>query len=124
MADADVATKGAGETDPVHGGDTHLVHQELYAGIERRFGELNLSHVVLGHQHIGHFRIAGCVQYIREGAPVGLNALGALSQCAVHDAVGGEYAGEVHLGDYLNNPRAANARHTCACHGLGKAGFV
>jgi hypothetical protein len=34
------------QTDTIHAIDLEMVHQETYAGIERRFGELNRSYVV------------------------------------------------------------------------------
>ncbi|GIR82298.1 MAG: hypothetical protein CM15mP84_00460 [Cellvibrionales bacterium] len=43
VAHADVTAEGASETDPIYGAHTHLVHQELDAGVEGCFGELNLS---------------------------------------------------------------------------------
>ena len=70
-----MAAEGAREADPVHGGHAHLIHQQLDAGVERCFGELNLANVILGDEHIRYFGIARCVQDIREGAAVGFNAL-------------------------------------------------
>ena len=63
----DEGAEGAGEADAVDMVDALLFHQQLDAGIERRLGELDGAHVVLGD---GDARLA-FLQQIGEGAAVG-----------------------------------------------------
>ena len=49
MPGTDIASKGSRQNDSIHFRDPASLHQELDSGVERRFGQLNGSHVVLGH---------------------------------------------------------------------------
>src|SRR5690606_5290838 len=59
-----------------------------------------------------------------EGAPVRLDAGAARGQPAVDGAVAADDAGEVHLGDRLDDAGAADAANADAAHRLGKARLV
>jgi hypothetical protein len=116
----DVTAEGAGEHDAVDRVDLEPVHQQAGASVERRLGQLDRAHVVL---HDADLRLALANQ-VGEGAALGLNARRALSQAAVDGAVAQDDAGEVHLGQRLDNARAADAGDAGLLGRLGEARVV
>ena len=101
----DLAAEGAGQPDLVDGLDAQVVHEQPDAGIEGGLGELDGADVVLGHQDARR----AVVQQVAEGPPIGDDARRAGGLPAVDDAVGRDHAGEVELGDDLDDARAADA---------------
>ena len=68
----DMAAEGAGEPDAVDLVDAELVHQQPRAGIERRLGQLDGAHVILGDRDQ---RLA-VAHHIGEGAAVAAGCAG------------------------------------------------
>ena len=106
----DVVAERAGEPDPVDVVDPVALAEQHAARVERRLGELDLADVVLGDRQQ---RLA-VGEDVGEGAAVGDDPGRACRERAVDRAVGREHAGEVELGDHLDDPRAADAGHVRA----------
>ena len=96
----DLAPERAREGDPVHRVDPHPVHEEARARVERRLGELDLAHVVLGDRNLG---LAG-PDDVGPGAPAPYDARRAFGESPVDGAVRVDDAGEEELGDRLHDP--------------------
>ena len=122
----DLAPEGAGQPDLVELVDGELVHQQPDARIQRSLGQLDRPHVVLGD---GDARprpsgvttgvgIVALVEDVAERATVGDDPRRPCRQPAVDDAVLGDDARQEHLGDDLDDARAADAGDA----GVGDAG--
>ena len=106
----DLAAEGTGEPDLVDLVDGELVHQQPDAGVERGLGELDRPDVVLGDgdPRRGPGSVAG-VEDVAEGPAVGHDPRRPCREPAVDHAVLGDDPGQEHLGDDLDDPRAADA---------------
>ena len=115
----DLAAEGAGQPDLVELVDRELVHQQPDARVERGLGQLDGPDVVLGDGDArAGPRPVALVEDVAEGPTVGDDPRRACRQAAVDDAVLGDDAGQEHLGDDLDDARAADAGDA----GLGDAG--
>src|SRR5439155_26710946 len=88
--------------------------------VQRRLGELNRAHVVLGDLQWRRSPIHG----VGKGAPGLHYPIAARGECAVHHPVLADDAGEIHFGDDFDDPRAAEAGYTEAGDGLVEAGLI
>ena len=91
----------------VDGLDAVTLHEQRAAGVERGLGELDLPDVVLRDHELG---LAG-PEHVRECPSVRHYAGRASGQRAVDRPVRREHACQVELGDRLDDPGAAHARH-------------
>ncbi len=99
--------------------DLELVHQQPDAGVQRGLAELDRPDVVLGDRdpRAGAGPVA-LVEDVAERPAVGDDARRARGEVAVDDAVLGDDPGQEHLGDDLDDARAADAGDA----GVGDAG--
>ena len=102
----DLAAERAGERDAVDLLDAEMVHQQARAGIERGLGELDRAHVGLQDPDLG----LALVQQIGMRAAVRLDPRADRRLGAVDRAVLAEDARQEHLGQHLDDARAADAR--------------
>ena len=116
----DMAAEGAGQHDAVDRLDAEAVHQEPRACHERRLGELDRAHVVLIDEDRGLARM----EHVGEGPPLLDDAPGARLRRARDGAVRQQDAGEVHLGQRLDDARAADAGDPGGGGGLRKTRLV
>src|SRR5690606_17956845 len=116
----DEGAEGAGEADRVDGLHALLFHEQLGTGIKGRLGELDGAHVVLRDRDA---RLP-VVKQVGEGAALADDARASRGKRTVDHPVLGDDAGKIHLGDYLDDARAAYAGHARGGYGLLKARFV
>ena len=64
MTDTDVTAKGTRQANPVDRGGPHFIHKELDTGIESRFSELDLPHIVLGDHNVRLIRRLSVMQNV------------------------------------------------------------
>ena len=100
--------------------DAQVVHEQPRAGVEGGLGELDGAHVVLRDEDARR----ALVEHVAEGAAVGDDARRPGGQAAVDDAVGRDDAGQVELGDDLDDARPADAGHAALRRRLREAGLV
>ena len=100
----DVAAEGAGEADAIHALDAEFIHEECDARVQGGLRELDRAHVGLRDLH----RHGAAVQDIGKRAPVRDDAIASRRERAVDDAVLVDDAGQVHAGDDLDDPGAAD----------------
>ena len=106
VLDVDVAAEGAGETNAVDVIDSQALHQQLDAGVQRCFRQLDCAHVGLRDLHLARRPDAADV---RESPPFATIRGAARGQPPIQDAVLADDAGQVHLGDDLDDAGAADA---------------
>ena len=104
----DLAAERAGQADLVDGVASELVHQQPHPGVQGGLGQLDRADVVLGDDD-ARTAVGRLVQDVAERPAVGDDPRRPRRDRAVDDAVGGDDAGEVQLGDDLDDPRAADA---------------
>ena len=124
MGRVDLAAERAGEPDLVDRIDLELVHEQADAGIQGRLAELDRPHVVLGDED-PRLAVGPVGQDVAEGPPVGDDARRACRERPIDDAVLGDDAGEVQLGDDLDDARATDAgdaRDSAAATASAKSG--
>ena len=85
-----------GQHHPVNRLNLQLVHQESEPGIERGLGQLDGTNIILGDRH-------GLRDTIAEGPAILLNPGGNSGFPAINLTILGDDAGQIHLGDDLNN---------------------
>ena len=124
MERVDLAAERAREPDLVDRLDAGVVHQQPDAGVERGLRELDRPDVVLGDDDPRPALGGAVVEDVRERPAVRHDPRRAGCQRPVDDAVRGDDAGEVELGDDLDDAAAADAGDAGRGGGLGEAGFV
>ena len=85
-----------------------VVHEQPDPGVQRGLGQLDRPDVVLGDDD-ARPAVGRLVQDVAERPAVGDDTRRARRERAIDDAVGGDDAGEVQLGDDLDDPGAADA---------------
>ena len=108
MERVDLAAERAGQADLVDGVAPELVHEQPDAGVQGGLGELDRPDVVLGDDD-PRPAVGRLVEDVAERPAVGDDPRRPRRERAVDDAVGGDDAGEVQLGDDLDDPGAADA---------------
>ena len=106
----DLAPERAGEPDLVDGLDAGVVHQQPDAGVEGGLRELDRPDVVLGDDDPRPALGGAVVEEVRERPAVGQDPRRARGQRAVDDPVGRDDAGEVQLGDDLDDAASRRCR--------------
>ena len=109
--------EGAGQNHPVDLLQLHLVHQQSEAGMQSRLGKLDGAHVILRDDDILGHAIGEC-------AAVFLDPRGAGGNRAVDDPVGRQDAGQIHLGQHLDDAGPADAGDAGGFYRLVKAVFI
>ena len=100
------AAERPGEPDPRDPFEPVALEEQHAARVERGLGELDLADVVLRHAQLGLARM----EDVRPGPTVGDDARAPRGEAPVDRAVGRDHAGEMQLGDRLDDPGAADAR--------------
>ncbi len=117
----DVGTEGAGESDVGHDRAAGVLDEQVDAGAQRRLGELDGAHVVLRH---GKLRRRIAIEDVAERPAVGDDVVGPLGVVADDGAVGVDDAGEVHLGDEVDDAGPADTRDAGGGDGRGEPRLV
>ena len=112
--------EGAGQPDTIDALDAQFLHQQAHTRIQRRLRELDRTHIGLGDGE----RHRSPVEHIGESAVSGFDAITSRGEAAVDHTILVDDAGEVHLGDHLDDARPADARDTGRLRGLCKARVV
>ena len=117
----DVGAERAGEADVGDRRRPGVLDEQVDAGAQRGLGELDRAHVVLRDRQL---RVAGGVQHVRERPAVGDDAIRPRRHLAGDRAVGVDQTRQVHLGDDVDDARAAHAGDARRLDGLVEAGIV
>ena len=116
-----MAAEGAREPDAIDVIDAEPLHEQRHAGIQRRLRQLNRAHVGLGDLH---FDRGALMQQIGERPAVRRDTRRAHRQSAVEHSVLVDDARQIHLGDDLDDPRAADAGDAGGGGGRRETGLV
>ena len=112
-----MCTESTGKNNTVNAVDIKLVHEQAETGIERRLGQLDCPHIVLGDG----YRIGNTVA---EGPAIGLYARRQRRFFAINLTIFGDDPGEIHLSQHFDNSRPANAGNACIFNSFIKALFI
>ena len=110
----DMGAERAGQHHPVHLLQPHLVHQQTEPGMQRRLCQLDSTDIILRDHNIVRNTVGEC-------AAILLDPRRACHHRTIDHPVGRQNAGDIHLGQHLDNAGPANAGDASGLHRRIKA---